>query len=709
MWAASAGCMRKSPESVQPVEQFFHLSLLGTLASGYFALAASGRLDIPAIVLTGLGLLFHLAAVTGRIRFPFGRASAAAATVAYIGFYPLDFLYVSRGFIPATVHLICFLAVVCVLTARTNRDYFFVKVLAFLQLVAATLLSTSLNFFVFLIAFIVFGVATFACSEIRRSAQRTTRVIFPSAGFARRLTALTAVVAAAILLMTVGLFLMLPRTARAALRTFVPAGYHLPGFSDEVTLGQIGELKATATPVMHIRIEAPNEKLAIKWRGTALSQFDGRRWYNPPGISERVETSGGEMMLANDSQRLRFPPGISYQVRLGSVDTDTLFFAGVPEVLMLEGFPAVYRSRGDRWRTGGPTAGREYKAISHPAESGSGWFGEDALSEMEWNEHLLLPGNTDRRIIELAKKTGVGGSALDRARAIEQHLRTRYRYTTMLPDKSVSDPMAQFLFERREGHCEYFASAMAVLLRSIHIPSRVVTGFQSGSYNPLTGWTVVRSSDAHSWVEAWLPDRGWMTFDPTPPDTRSRSAAAALWINLLLYADTAETFWREWVVGYNLEHQLDLFTRVERQSRSLHNALSVEDLSEVLDTAAKVARTWAGPVLTTLLFAGLAVWFGPRVWRRFVARKHAARIARGHTEPSDAAMLYDRMLRILRARGFEKPAWLTPGEFAQVLPDAAASALVREITAAYHELRYGGSREAGPRMMQLLEKLQARR
>ena len=90
----------------------------------------------------------------------------------------------------------------------------------------------------------------------------------------------------------------------------------------------------------------------------------------------------------------------------------------------------------------------------------------------------------------------------------------------------VSDPLAYFLFVRRKGHCEYFASSMAVMLRTLGIPSRVATGFLSGVYNPMTGWQVIRASDAHSWVEAWIPGQGWTTFDPTPSDPFGGSAAS---------------------------------------------------------------------------------------------------------------------------------------------------------------------------------------
>ena len=128
----------------------------------------------------------------------------------------------------------------------------------------------------------------------------------------------------------------------------------------------------------------------------------------------------------------------------------------------------------------------------------------------------------------------------------------------------MQDPLAHFLFERKAGHCEYFASAMAVMLRSLGIPSRVVTGFQSGIYNPLNGWQVIRASDAHSWVEAYLPRRGWATFDPTPPDPNA--VQTGLGTKLAMYMDAAETFWQEWVLNYDLEHQLVLATRVQQSS-----------------------------------------------------------------------------------------------------------------------------------------------
>ena len=104
----------------------------------------------------------------------------------------------------------------------------------------------------------------------------------------------------------------------------------------------------------------------------------------------------------------------------------------------------------------------------------------------------------------------------DKAVAIERFLRSRYAYTLKLSGKPGDDPLAHFLFETHAGHCEYFASAMTIMLRTLGIPSREVNGFLPGEYNDLAGDYIVRASDAHSWVEVYFPGTGWVTFDPTP-------------------------------------------------------------------------------------------------------------------------------------------------------------------------------------------------
>ena len=180
------------------------------------------------------------------------------------------------------------------------------------------------------------------------------------------------------------------------------------------------------------------------------------------------------------------------------------------------------------------------------------------------DQYLKLPP-LDVRISKLAEEiTAQAPSNYDKAVAVERYLSTHFGYTLELPSSVPQDPLANFLFERKRGHCEYFASSMAVMLRSLRIPSRIVTGFRGGEYNDLTGQYVVRASDAHSWVEAYFPGSGWISFDPTPAGSLP---ARTGWSRMELYVDAAASFWREWIINYDVNHQRTLGKDAATSSR----------------------------------------------------------------------------------------------------------------------------------------------
>src|SRR4029078_258906 len=154
----------------------------------------------------------------------------------------------------------------------------------------------------------------------------------------------------------------------------------------------------------------------------------------------------------------------------------------------------------------------------------------------------------------------------EKAEAIESYLSSHFTYTLELPKTAPQDPIASFLFERRQGHCEYFASAMAVMLRTLGIPSRIVNGSAGGDDNDVSSQYVIRASEAHSWVEAYIPDEGWMEFDPTPAGTGLTESHSN---RFLLYLDAMASFWREWIVNYDLGHQIRLTQDASRGSREL--------------------------------------------------------------------------------------------------------------------------------------------
>jgi transglutaminase-like putative cysteine protease len=703
-----------SAAPVSPADRFFEFALLGLLASGFLAVVGSGYLDTPTTVITAVALLVRALIAAGMLRLDLPAGVVTAVTLAYVGFYPLDYFFISDAFIPSAVHLVFFVAVVKILTAQTNRDFLFLKVIAFLELLAACILSSRVNFFGFLLLFLVLGVATFASGEIRQSARKRGAVAkFSSRGLSLRLSAVALFVTVAILAITAGLFFFLPRTARAAFQHLVSRRDRLTGFSTRVTLGEIGEIKRDSTPVMHIKMDRPEDRtLPLKWRGAALSEFDGRTWYNPPSPPQMLRPDqAGLLVLEPDPPRRFGIRHISYAVHLGEMSGDALFFAGTPQYLRIDSL--VFRNSLDNFRVRLSDAHNIwYQVYSRLEAQSPDLDAEEAFVDpltREWRAVYLQLPRIDPRVGDLARDIARGElSPASEARLLEKYLRTHFGYTLELPQFEPADPLAYFLFSRKKGHCEYFASSMAVMLRELGIPSRVVTGFQSGVYNPISGSQLIRSSDAHSWVEAWLPHRGWTTFDPTPADPNA--FRISVWTRLGFYADAAEVFWQDWVLNYNLDRQLQLASRVGESSR--HVGLNWFD-GVVPGLAQGYRRTSNfmlryGAVLFGLAIAAILVQlFGRDWWRWWKSRQHVLKVQRGEVEASDATMLYHRMLKVLHKRGIEKPPWVTPFEFAQVLQEPAVSTLVVDLTAAYNELRFGGNREAAGRIVNLLEKLEA--
>lgn len=692
-----------------PVERFFQFSLLGLVASGYLAVAGSAYLDVPTMVLTGGGILLRASLVSGLVRWNLSERGATIAALLYAAFFPIDYFLLSHDFLSSTIHLVFFLAVLKILTASTNRDNFYIAVIAFLELLAAAILSINFNFFLCLALFLLFAIAALTSGEIRRSMRKApTTARAGLKHFHSRLAMLAAWIALGILTLTAGMFFLLPRTADAALSTLTSHHIRVPGYSDRVTLGEIGEFKTSSRAVMHIAIYGNQPMGSAKWRGDVLTDFDGHVWSRAPrDPGDRGAVAiGGHVSLGAHAG-----PQRSYRVEFTDLESRTLFFAGTPETV--EGLPDATRVETETgcFRLSQPQpSGFRYDVFSvleEPPETAAPLYPPPILDLRHRERYLRIP-NVDPRILSLAQSMTAGATSdLGRARAVEQGLRTDYGYTLELPQREVQDPLADFLFTRRKGHCEYFASAMAVMLRTLNIPSRLATGFQMGVYNPISDLWLVRASDAHSWVEAWIPGRGWTTFDPTPPDLSSHSLN--LFSKASLYLDAAETFWQQWVVGYDPNHQGTLADRIEQAARRLgigwFDSLSGVESQWVARTKAW-SRRYGVAVFVGLLMAYWLWSSGPRLWRAMRIRRRVERVRRGEASGADATLLYERMLQVLRRRGYQKPSWFTPMEFARSLPAAPMGRAVEEFTTAYNAVRYGGRREAAPRMSVLLDELE---
>lgn len=662
------------------VERFLEFALLGMLVSAFASVGGSGLLDTIAVVSVSVALFVRLVQLVARIDVRVKESTLNAITAVYVVFFAADWVWLSGNFLDATVHLLFFLAVARLFTARTRSSRLSLQLIALLAIVAGAILSASTTFLPSLTAFLVFSVAALAGSEMRRSAQGVKQVVGTGPQRAAgRLWVLCLSMTGGILILTAIFFFLLPRTARVAFQHMIPDKYRVPGFSNEVDLGRIGPIKRIETPVLHVRgLDGVRRMPALRWRGGALREFDGKRWFNPPEAGEVLSPQQGLIRLADNEQRWRSGQRAAYEVELTAIASDTLFVAGTPEFLQIS-LPFVLRMpQGTLRSTFGLREGIRYGVYAF-LESPESPGAPALLSASSRISHLALPA-IDPRVANLAREWAT-------PQEIERRFRTEFGYTREQPDPLPPDPLAHFLLERRKGHCEYFASAMAVMLRTLGIPSRVVTGFSQGTFNPVSGWQVIRASDAHSWVEAWIDGAtesggAWVTFDPTPPDPGAMAPGG--WLERAgFWVDALDTFWRDWVLNYTIDQQLTLAARAE-QARFRAGS---EWLSRSGDQIVRGLPWIVGVAAVVFLIRRVKL----PGFRR--------------TPHHEASKLYRQMLTKLHLRGIEKPAWMTPQEFVAQLPDAPWRAAAVSLTNDYYGARFGRNSGLLDRMRATLKRI----
>ena len=702
------------------IERYFQVSLYLLVLTGFGTLASTGTLDAPAVLLVGTALLVRGFLLAKRSDVQIPARWTNYLTLAYVGFYLADYSILSRSFLTATIHLVLFGMVIRLFSGQKDRDHYMLAILSFLMVLAAAVLTVDSVFLIAFAGFILMAVGTFVLMEMRRSSHMATiparesgdrqayrKMAFFLAGAAPLLVVL-------ILCGAFAIFFILPRRAGGFLSSYAGGGDISTGFSDRVQLGQIGQIQQSSSVVMHVQIDGDTRgAYDLKWRGVALGLFDGKVWSNPSEKYSTANIADGHFALCRPPSSCgRVTRPIHYRVLMEPIGTNLFFLATKP--LFLSG---VYRS------VAVDKAGSVYdidpdRPVSiYEADSDLGTTRPDELRGASQSyppeiqlDYLQLPA-VDPRITQLAERVTLQATNdYDRAAAIERYLMTNFGYTLQLPRVTPKDPLADFLFVRKQGHCEYFASSMAIMLRTLHIPARVVNGFRTTEFNDLTSNYVIRASSAHSWVEAYFPGSGWVSFDPTPGG--GSLAATTGWDRALLYLDAMASFWREWVVNYDANHQRSLGEDALRGSRALVERMRdwAQDryahmLERARNTQSKISespRTWgvAGVVLAILILLGANA--------RALARWVRERRLKDHPEeaPSIAATLwYARTTRWLGRHGWKKTPVQTPNEFLMRIEDPAMRERVERFTRAYEAARFGESSDQAKRLPELYEEI----
>ena len=606
--------------------------------------------------------------------------------------------------------LIVTLSGIKLLQRKSDRDWIFLYLMAFFEVLLAAGLSISALYFISFIAYAFVMVCTIVLFEIRKTARKHAQLQdrdnenpMP----VRRIPATAIVLIIFIIVLAAPMFFLLPRVGGAGFGGNSGGVKATAGFSDVVRLGGIGEIQQNNEIVIRVRLDGtrPDELNDVRWRGVALDTFDNKYWRKSrPGSIDRLTKSDRDLIqVASPRGRDRL---ILYTVYLEPLNSDVMFV--LPRAVGVQG-PMANVMRDEDESLKFPSRGERvsYRVVSDTAVPDVGALRQDNGPYAEGDfSYLQLPQDLDPRIVDLASLvTQDTRTRFDAAQAIETYLQTQFGYT--LDQKAAGDqPLADFLFNVREGHCEYFATAMAVMLRTQGVATRVVNGFQRGDYNETADVFVIRQRNAHSWVEVYFPgENAWLTFDPTPSAGQNLTGeSAGLVRRFNNYLDALETYWIQYFVAYDSAEQRSLFTSVRRSMANYGKQTSTWiDIGreELLvwwrdvrgDSGFQRSVTAVGYAIASLVTGIIVLIAFVWLYRRIVKLTLWSRLRDllFGRQGISAVEFYERMLDVLASKGMVREPHQTPLEFAHAVgvPEAVG------ITEKYNRVRFGGRTLSG--------------
>lgn len=619
-------------------------------------------------------------------RRPRGGSFWEIASFLYLLFFFADWFWITRSLAPSLVHLFIFIIINKLFNLQSDRDYYQLYLLTFLSMLAATALNVEIAMLYMIVLFVVLFVWNFMSMTLIKTWSRSeSRQPFPFSLFGLRYWGFIGFSTMIMIFFALGIFFLLPRAQLGYFGGLKPGEtQHVSGFSQKVELGDIAEIQENTDEVMRISVSGARVPVGHRfyWRGAAFDQYDGRSWSSSnPGTNFLFQDSSNTFYVSTDHNSAVL---VKQEVYLSPIDSRVIF--GQDRIIKVEGnFFGV--SRDVNGTLSGMGIPENYVVYSQIA-----YFPPERLRTRRTNysENVLryftkLP-DRNPQIEKLAKEITAGDTNVyDRVKSVQSYLEKNYQYTTTNLPLDSKDPVANFLFNKKVGHCEYFATSMVILLRYVGIPARIVNGFLEGEFNEIGKFYIVRQSDAHSWVEVYFGNGFWMNFDPSPRAVVS--AGSSNWwkfINPRKILESISFFWDRYILIFSAQDQINVLMVVRDRYTEITQALKEESRRSKGAGVPWSTLLWRHRVnLIAIAATVVLLLYAIRLHRD---RKRKLELIR------TPVLFYQEMLALLQQKGFEKPAASTPSEFARHvgdrLPDPANKD-VSNITELFYKARFG--------------------
>lgn len=654
-------------------------------------------------------------------------------------------------------HFTMWLQVLVMFARKSNRDYGQVLMLSLIQMIGASVLSVSIIYGVLLGVYCVLAVLTVLIFQLKSSRDRAHEENLAAAADKRRVARPKPVIGrgfhwhlrsagATILLgcatVAAAVFILIPRSADTTLSGESEGGLgpRQVGFSEQVRLDGPPIAQVSREPVMNLHVERfgePDTNSSWLLRGAALDAYDpeSRTWKRSQEVAStdhRIRVDDYGMALA---QLPLNAPVVRARVTLRQIGHRNLFTVLPVTYFGSEGIASVVFSGEDlQLSSGGAVMGAVIYDIAWPSyhvnEPDYTYRDADPPDRTlrtypsPASDIQFVPGEYARgwpiqpdRISAFAKgiitQAGLSRDPLAAydpnderiAKVLADYLRDNYVYKLTTPSYVPGrEPVIEFLFGHRTGHCELFASSLAAMTRSLGMQTRVVTGFLAGEYNQIGGYYVVRQSDAHAWAEVNLgPGRGWKSVDATPASQIDRQVQQERnWKTILREAyEHIEFGWIRSIVAYDVgtRHALlsGITDRIKAVTASQDNWLGQGILFiKTLPAAWRLDKTNTSKVLGS---AALALLASAALIRSVVTRRRRLTKLKLSSLPPQRQRDLARQLSffidmsdLLADHGYVRPASQNPRDYALTLMRERPTAMgpVLELTDLYYRVRFGG-------------------
>jgi len=520
-----------------------------------------------------------------------------------------------------------------------STHYLWIASVGFVHLAVISTIMSSVLFPVFFVAYVVLLTRALLVADFlagmtredgtldRRELSRNEKLLIS------RLRAISYWIAGFSIALAVFFFPVLPRVEGISYQPSQLTGESVSGFADEVTLGEMGAVQTDNRIALRVFMPKQMARRISRWRGAALEKWDSidQKWSAEVSVDDLGSGEEGipiysEGRLSMGGQKRTLADVLNpdeIRVNVAAMEDPRIFLPEVDGrmpwmVALIQGdFSRIgfdYNSWTAQPRRDNRRGTLRYRGFDyqlnllkdevipefrpHPDDArpsllrrclSLATIPDSFLQRLEARGEELLPGFRNRN-----------GNPLEVAQTLSARLQNSQDYTLDFTKESSAHQLDEFVFEKKAGNCEYFATTLALLLRSYGIPARLITGFQSGRESLFGNYLMIRQSDAHSWVEAFIPENGWMTFDPTPSSGGNLDFLTGH-LGLIMDAyDFLQMQWSSYVLDYSQEDQKNflgqLFDSAPFRPGGIHNI-----------------RHWFREirlVVTFILFIVFLIWLG---------------------------------------------------------------------------------------------------